>query len=149
MMLQPKVKSKHTSNALEVLTANMVALQMQAKMFHLNVTGPRFYGDHKTYDGIYEVADDWFDILAERMRALEQKVCVCPAWVLTHSLIDNPAVDESSDATAMALTMSSTLTTLSSFINRSLDEFDETTISIVQDLDAELGKQLYFVRSSI
>lgn len=149
MMLQPKAKAKHTSNALEVLTANMVALQLQAKMFHLNVTGPRFYGDHKTYDGIYEVADEWFDILAERMRALNKKVCSCPAWVMTHSLISEGAADENSEAEMMVSCMAGSLEILSSFINRNLDGFDETTISIVQDLDAELGKQLYFVRSSI
>lgn len=147
-MLQPKKVRKPQDCPLEVLTANMVALQMQAKMFHLNVTGPRFYGDHKTYDGIYEVADEWFDILAERMRALEMPVCVCPAWVLTHSLIDSGAGEESS-AEDMAVAMVASLTILSEHINDKFDDFDDTTLNIVQELDAELGKQLYFVRSSI
>ncbi|MGL5016377.1 MAG: hypothetical protein ACRC6V_19180 [Bacteroidales bacterium] len=133
---------------LEVLTANMVALQMQAKMFHLNVTGPRFYGDHKTYDGIYEVADEWFDILAERMRALEMPVCVCPAWVLTHTLIEGGAGEEDT-ADAMARTMMSSLEIISEHINEKFDNFDDTTLNIVQELDAELGKHLYFVRSSL
>lgn len=147
-MLQPKKKTKPQDCPLEVLTANMVALQMQAKMFHLNVTGPRFYGDHKTYDGIYEVADSWFDILAERMRALEMPVCVCPAWVLTHSLIEGGA-GEGDSAEAMARTMVSSLEVLSEHINEKFDAFDDTTLNIVQELDAELGKQLYFVRSSL
>lgn len=147
-MLKPKLKSKTNDCPLEVLTANMVALQMQAKLFHLNVTGPRFYGDHKTYDGIYEVADRWFDVLAEWMRALEMPVCVCPAWVLTHSLIDSGA-SESSSAEDMAVAMVASLTILSEHINEKFDDFDDTTLNIVQELDAELGKQLYFVRSSI
>lgn len=147
-MLKPKKMRKPQDCPLEVLTANMVALQMQAKMFHLNVTGPRFYGDHKTYDGIYEVADKWFDILAERMRALEMPVCVCPAWVLTHTLLEGGAGEEDV-AEAMAHTMVSSLTTLSEHINEKFDDFDDTTLNIVQELDAELGKQLYFVRSSI
>ena len=147
-MLQPKKMRKPQDCPLEVLTANMVALQMQAKMFHLNVTGPRFYGDHKTYDGIYEVADEWFDILAERMRALEMPVCVCPAWVLTHTLIEGGAGEEDT-ADAMARTMMSSLEIISEHINEKFDNFDDTTLNIVQELDAELGKHLYFVRSSI
>lgn len=146
-MLKPKMKIKTQDNPLEVLTANMVALQMQAKMFHLNVTGPRFYGDHKTYDGIYEMADDWFDTLAERMRALEMPVCVCPAWVLTHSLIEGGS--ETDSAEAMATSMVSSLEILSEHINEKFDGFDDTTLNIIQELDAEIGKQLYFVRSSL
>lgn len=146
-MLKPKLKSKHNDCPLEVLTANMVALQMQAKMFHLNVTGPRFYGDHKTYDGIYGMADDWFDTLAERMRALEMPVCVCPAWVLTHSLLEGGS--EEATAEVMAASMVLSLEVLSEHINTKFDDFDDTTLNIVQELDAEIGKQLYFVRSSL
>lgn len=147
-MLQPKKKNKPQDCPLEVLTANMIALQMQAKMFHLNVTGPRFYGDHKTYDGIYEVADEWFDTLAERMRALEMPVPVCPAWVLTHSLIGGGSGEEES-AENMVHTMVRSLETISEHISEKFDDFDDTTLNIVQELDAEIGKHLYFVRSSL
>ncbi|MGL6100068.1 MAG: hypothetical protein ACRC0G_10640 [Fusobacteriaceae bacterium] len=146
-MLKPTLKIKTQDNPLEVLTANMIALQMQAKLFHLNVKGPRFYGDHKTYDGIYEMADDWFDTLAERMRVLEMPVPVCPAWVLTHSLIEGGSEEDSAEA--MAVSMVSSLEILSEHINEKFDGFDDTTLNIVQELDAEIGKQLYFVRSSL
>lgn len=147
-MLSPKKKIKVDNCPLEVLTANMIALQMKAKLFHLNVTGPRFYGDHKTYDGIYEVADDWFDILAERMRSLQKPVRVCPEWVMTYTMLDMEA-NEDSDADSMIECMLCCLTIISEYLNAHLDEYDDTTLSIVQDLDAELGKQIYFVRSSI
>lgn len=147
-MMKKLGKAKSADNLLEVLTANMVALQMQAKMFHLNVTGPRFYGDHKTYDGIYEVADSYFDTLAERMRALQQPVCVCPQWVMTYSLLDDSA-DEGSGAELMAKSMLKSLENLSAHIQWMDGKVDPTTLNIVQELDAELGKQSYFVRSSI
>lgn len=146
--MMKKLGSKKVDNHLEVLTASMVALQMQAKMFHLNVTGPRFYGDHKTYDGIYEVADDYFDILAERMRALQQPVCVCPQWVMTFSLLDDSA-DENSGAELMAKSMLQSLENISAHIQSMDGKVDPTTLNIAQELDAEIGKQAYFVRSSI
>lgn len=139
---------KKNDNLLEVLTANMVALQMQAKLFHLNVTGPRFYGDHKTYDGIYEVADDYFDILAERMRALQMPVPVCPQWAMTYSVLDDSA-DESSSAELMAKSMLKSLENIIAHIQWMDGKVDPTTLNIAQELDAELGKQAYFVRSSI
>lgn len=139
---------KKNDNLLEVLAANMVALQMQAKMFHLNVTGPRFYGDHKTYDGIYEVADEGFDILAERMRTLNQPVCVCPQWVMTYSILDDSA-DENSGAELMAKSILQSMENISAHILYMDGKVDPTTLTIVQDLDAELGKHIYFVRSSI
>lgn len=148
-MLSSKVKSSSKNDPLEVLTATMVALQMKAKLFHLNVTGPRFYGDHKTYDGIYAVADEWFDTLAERMRTLEEPVCVCPEWVMTLGLLDSVGANEGSTAEEMIRSMLSILETISDYINDNLDDFDPTTVSIVQDLDAELGRQVYFIRSSI
>lgn len=148
-MLKPKAKVKIEHDPLEVLTATMVALQMKAKLFHLNVMGPRFYGDHKTYDGIYEVADEWFDTLAERMRTLELPVCVCPAWVMTYSLFEKDSVGESASAEEMCSCMVEILEEISDYINEHIEDFDDTTLSIVQDLDSDLGKQLYFVRSSL
>ncbi|MGL4352805.1 MAG: ferritin-like domain-containing protein [Aeromonas popoffii] len=142
------MKKKNTDNLLEVLAANMVALQMQAKMFHLNVSGPRFYGDHKTYDGIYEFADEWFDVIAERMRTLNQPVCVCPQWVMTYSMLDDSA-DEGSAAELMAKSILQSMKNISSHVLYMDGKVDPTTISIVQDLDAELGKHIYFVQSSI
>lgn len=139
---------KKNDNLLEVLTANMIALQMQAKMFHLNVSGPRFYGDHKTYDGIYEFADKWFDVLAERMRTLNQPVCVCPQWVMTYSMLDDSA-DEGSAAELMVKSILQSMNNISAHVLFMDGKVDPTTISIIQDLDAELGKHIYFVQSSI
>lgn len=136
------------TNALEVATLNTMALYLQAKMFHLNVTGPRFYGDHKTYDGIAEVGVTWFDVLAERMRALDMKVCTCPKMVDKLSMMDDGA-DEDSSAEDMAKCMLESLEEFSEFLQASFDGLDDTTSNMLQELDAELGKQIYFVRSSL
>lgn len=146
--MMKKIGVKKSQCTLEELTANMVALQMQAKMFHLNVTGPRFYGDHKTFDGIYELADKWFDIFAERMRALEKTVCSCPEWVMAYSVLDDSA-DENSAAEAMCKSILQSMNNISGHIQAMDGKVDPTTLNLAQEFDAELGKHIYFVRSSL
>lgn len=136
------------TGSLEVITLNTMALFLQAKMFHLNVTGPRFYGDHKTYDGIAAVGMEWYDILAERMRALDMTVCSCPKMVAKLSIMDSGA-DEDSSAEEMAKSMLASLEEFSELLQASFDSVDATTSNMLQELDAALGKQIYFVRSSL
>lgn len=145
----PVGKEVRVENSLEVLTANATLLYMKAKNYHLNVAGPRFYGDHKTYDGIAEVALTWFDTLAERMRTLQEKVCVCTGWVEANALFD---IEEDADewtAEEMAQDMVATLQCISTYIQVSCDSLDDTTLNMVQEFDSELGRQLYFVQSSL
>lgn len=136
------------AKVLEVVTANMLSLYMKAKCFHLNVTGPRFYGDHKTYDGIADVALEWFDVLAERMRALDEEVESSPKWAISLSVMADTA-KSTSDAESMAEDMLAGLEAISEYINAKLNEADNTTQNILQEVDAALGKQMYFVRSSL
>ena len=138
------------SKALEISAANMLALKVQAKCFHLNVTGPRFYGDHKTYDGIAEVADGWFDTIAERMRALGIKVVSTLEWADDASLLSDIA-DEDSDADSMVECMVESLENIIEFLRNSYEEkgLDVASSNMLQELETDLGKQLYFVRSSI
>lgn len=136
------------ANALEVITLNTMALFLQAKKFHLNVTGPRFYGDHKTYDGIADVGMEWFDTLAERMRALDMTICTCPKLIDKLSMMDTGA-DEDSSAEEMAQAMLASLEEFSEFLQAAFEGVDATTSNMLQELDAALGKQIYFVRSSL
>ena len=136
------------TNALEVITLNTMALYLQAKLFHLNVTGPRFYGDHKTYDGIADVGIEYFDVLAERMRALDMTVPSSPEAVAKVSVMDDGA-DEDSSADEMVKTMLSSLEEFSELVQAAFEATDATTSNLLQELDAALGKQIYFVRSSI
>lgn len=145
-MLKPT--KKKINDPLEKLTANMVALYLQAKFFHLNVTGSEFYGAHKTFDGIADLGTAWFDTLAERMRALDHTVCVCPRWVEEHRMLPEVA-EVDSDAEAMFSNMLESLQILSDFINTHGSLCDATTGNMLQELDRDIGKQVYFVRSSL
>lgn len=149
-MIKPSVKKKHHDvSPLETVTANMINLYLQAKMFHLNVTGPEFYGAHKTFDGIANLCVEWFDTLAERMRALEMTVCVHPQWLCDMSLMSGEEGVEHADCEEMLVTMLDSMKAVSLFINANMNTFDNTTANMMQEVDADLGKQMYFVRSSI
>lgn len=144
-MLKP-IKRTET-NPLEVITASTLMLYMTAKTYHLNVTGPTFYGDHKTYDGIAEMAIEWYDTLAERMRALELVVPSTPSWVLETSIVGEGTPSLGADG--MLEAMLTNLETFSRYINNNLKNFDPTTQNMAQELDAQLGKFTYFIRSSM
>ena len=138
------------SKVLEIAAANMVALKLQAKCFHLNVTGPRFYSDHKTYDGIAEMADEWFDTLAERLRALSVKVPSSLEWAQDASMLSDSA-DEDSDADSMAECMVESLETFIDYLRKNYEAkgLDVASSNMLQEVETDLGKQLYFVRSSL
>lgn len=141
-------KAKTQTSPLEVVTANMLCLYMKAKLFHLNAQGEGFYGAHKTFDKIAKLGTDWFDTLAERMRALQQPVCVCPSWTCELSLLDDETSHDA-EIDEMYESMTSDLEVISNYINSQIKSYDDTTANMLQELDAALGKQAYFTRSSI
>ncbi|MGL6101126.1 MAG: ferritin-like domain-containing protein [Fusobacteriaceae bacterium] len=136
-----------TESSLERLTANTLNLYLKAKCYHLNVTGPRFYGDHKTYDGIAETAMEWFDTFAERMRTLGFKVPSNIMWMEENEMFA-PA-DPDLNADEMAEDLLTSMENVSAYIQVACDDMDDTTLNIAQEFDADLGKHIYFVRSSI
>lgn len=142
-----KMKKSTQPDALEVITANCLNLYLKAKLFHLNVTGPTFYGDHHTYDGIASVGTEWFDVFAERMRTFDKCVHPSPKWLIDNKLFDDGCDVE--DSGEMLEQMLETLEDFSAYINANLDDLDKTTQNMVQEFDAAIGKNIYFVRSSM
>src|SRR2546427_1716802 len=47
--------------------ADAIDLQLQAKQAHWNVKGPHFIALHKLFDEIHGAADEYVDLLAERV----------------------------------------------------------------------------------
>lgn len=131
---------------LEVITLTTVSLYLLAKAYHLNVTGPSFYGDHKTYDGVADVAIEWFDKLAERMRALQQPMNPTLTRVASISVLDE--ADISLDAEGMRKDMVAALEAFREYIVDKLGTFDDVTGNQLQELAYDLDRQAYFVRSS-
>ena len=150
-MLGPKyngdvkaVKIKTSDEVLSVVLANLYVIGIKAKNYHWNTEGPSFYGDHKTYDQIYEGAYDNIDTIGERMRALEYKVQSDLAFIMNTATVSDDFVE---DADEMCCDMTETLEDFSENLKEAMMYVDRTTENILQEIDAWAGKMAYFTRS--
>lgn len=146
---RPERASKKVAVTLPALVGNLTLLYIKAKNYHWNTSGPSFYGDHHTFDGIQEGALDWVDTIGERIRALQEPICACAGAYLEDSWF--PEGDFTLDAEGMKSDMVKTLDCISSHLMDMIKggEFDDVTSNILQDLCAFIDKQNYFVRSSL
>jgi len=135
-----------TGEILHVVLSNLVMLSIKAKNFHWNVTGPGFYGDHKTYDDIYTGAIDYIDTIGERLRALQIKVNATLSFFDKTNIIDDG--DEEANPAEMKEDMLESLEAFCTHICGAMMATDPTTSNILQEVDAWAGKMAFFVRSS-
>lgn len=148
-LLGDSKKAQPMIHPLQELLGNLTLLYIKAKDFHWNVSGPEFYGLHKTFDGIQDVALDWADTIGERMRALQIPVRSTAATYVEQAWY--PEAEFDMDAEAMKADMVKTLECISSHLMEDIgaEVMDEVTLNMMQDLCANIDKQCYFVRSSI
>ena len=139
-------RSHMEMDILPMVTSSLTELYMIAKKYHLHVTGPTFYGDHKTYDGIAEVALEWFDTVAEYMRGHDMTVPCDPMEIRGMSCIIFDSVNDAGD---MLRSMKDNLECMIGCMKESYEKGNPTTDSLLQDLEVELNKQLYFIKSSL
>ena len=57
--------------ALQDLLADLVVLSLHSKQAHWNVTGPQFSPLHELFDRMADEHRAWYDLVAERLRALD------------------------------------------------------------------------------
>lgn len=135
--------------SLQDILANLELLYIKAKNYHWNVTGPEFRPLHKTFDELQELALDWADTIAERMRALDIHVDASAESYLRSIWFDE--VVGTKDAQYMKSNMSATLEKISKNLNACITSrtFDEVTSNKLQDLCHDIDKQNYFIKSAI
>ena len=100
------VELKTSEDVLSVVLANLYVIGIKAKNYHWNTEGPTFYGDHKTYDEIYNGAYDQIDIIGERMRALQYKVRSDLPFIMKNATVSD---DFETEADEMCCDMTDTL----------------------------------------
>lgn len=137
------------SEPLQALVGNLTLLYIKAKNYHWNVSGPEFYGLHRTFDGVQEGTLEWVDTIGERMRALQKPVCACAGLYLKDAWFAEG--DHTDSAGDMKQDMTNTLEAISHKLMDMISgkACDEVTLNILQDLCAFIDKQAYFVRSGI
>lgn len=136
-----------TEQLLDKVISSVVYLRLTSHMAHFNVTGPSFYSDHKTYEGVYEFLDEWIDKLGERITALGHPVDIHPEC-LTGDCVVFPTGHEDpvQDAKGLCMGVLTKLEAISGYINSIFRQVDETTANMLQELCLGIDKQIYFVR---
>lgn len=134
---------------LQGILGHLVLLYIKAKNYHWNVHGPEFYGLHKTFDGVQEVALDWADRIGERMRSLQIPVDATAKRFLADACF--PEGNMKLDATTMCNDLLKTVDCIVACTEDMIKANvpDTTTVNQLQELSYDLGKQSYFLRSSL
>lgn len=147
-MLTARPKSTTKSNTLQCLVGNLTFLQVKAKNYHWNVTGPSFTGYHTSFDNLFKKAVCWTDDVAERIRQLEQPVDATVSNYCESMWFDEG--DCSLDSAGMAADMVKTLDCISGCILDMIkDESNPITSSVLESVGLDVNQQAYLIRSSL
>lgn len=78
--------------ALQAVLVDLIGLSLQSKQAHWNVQGPLFRPLHELFDEMTDSHRDWYDDVAERIRALDLPADGRPSTVAAQSKVrDLPA----------------------------------------------------------
>lgn len=149
--LSPAVRTA-VAGELAPRLAEALDLYHAAKHAHWNVRGPNFRSLHELFDGIAGDADEWADLLAERMRQLGvEAVGDLRAVAATSSLSAYPTglLSEAEHLAAIA----DRLAAVGSAIRDSIDECDDhgdaDAADICTEISRAIDKWLWMVESHL
>jgi len=130
--------------------ADAIDLQLQAKQAHWNVKGPQFIALHKLFDEVNEAAEEYVDLLAERVVQLGGIAEGTGATVAERSeLPQYPLNISSGEEHVWAL--SNALASFGERIRRAIDELEELGDADATDICTEISrgvdKWLWFVEA--
>jgi starvation-inducible DNA-binding protein len=140
---------------IEVLSARLADsadLMLQAKQAHWNVKGTNFIALHELFDKIVDSAEDYMDLIAERVMQLGGAVEGTVRAVAKKSSLDEYPL-QISDGRDHVDALSSALAKYGKAIRRSIDEADELGDKDTADLFTEVSrgvdKYLWFVEAHL
>lgn len=138
-------------NDLRQLLANTYTLYTKTQNFHWNVTGELFFMLHSAFEEQYEELADAVDVLAERIRALNE---FAPA---TFKLFQELSTVTSSDKIPSAIDMISELRDgheliigeLDLMIKRAEEAEDQSTMDLMIERQTHHQKMAWMLRSCL
>ena len=130
--------------------ADCVDLQSQCKQAHWNVKGPQFIALHKLFDEIYEAAEEYVDLIAERIVQLGGVAeGTVRAAAQRSSLREYPLVLSSGEEHVAAL--SDVLAQFSGTAREGITELEELadpdSMDILTEVSRGVDKWLWFVEA--
>ena len=130
--------------------ADAIDLQLQTKQAHWNVKGPQFIALHKLFDEIHTAADEYVDLLAERVIQLGGTAEGTGAIVAERSELPQYPINISSGEEHV-WALSNALASFGERIRRAIDETDELGDADAMDICTEISrgvdKWLWFVEA--
>jgi len=146
----PKKARGQIIDALNVELAGAIDFQLQTKQAHWNVKGPAFIALHKLFDEISEEAEEYVDLIAERIVQLGGVAEGTRRAVADRSkLPDYPMTIASSQEHVAAL--STSIAAFGARIRKAIDRMnklgDADAADICTEISRGLDKWLWFVES--
>jgi starvation-inducible DNA-binding protein len=130
--------------------ADAIDLQLQSKQAHWNVKGPQFIALHKLFDEIHAAADEYVDLLAERIVQLGGVAEGVTGIVAERSELPQYPINISSGEEHV-WALSNALASFGERIRRAIDETDELGDTDATDICTEISrgvdKWLWFVEA--
>jgi starvation-inducible DNA-binding protein len=132
--------------------ASAIDLERQAKQAHWNVKGPNFIALHELFDKVAEAAEEFIDLLAERVTALGGVAEGTIEAAAGHSALPSYPVEigperEHVDALSTALAL------FGKAAREAIDEVaqfgDADTADVFTEISRETDKQLWLVESHL
>lgn len=122
-------------NNLKSVLADSYALSLKTQNYHWNVTGPNFESLHLLFEAQYNDLAEAIDLIAERIRALGEKIPV--SLSIFNKMTTIPDGDETADAPTMvgqlAQDQLSIIKTLKAALASAQNRSDEVTINLLVD----------------
>ena len=132
--------------------ADAIDLMHQAKQAHWNVKGPNFIALHKLFDEIVDAAEEYMDLLAERVVQLGGTAEGTIQMAAQRSALKEYPLQMSAERDHVAA-LSSALAAFGKSVRQAIDQSDELgdrdTADIFTEISRGLDKYLWFVEAHL
>jgi starvation-inducible DNA-binding protein len=146
---------KIRTEAITILNANLansIDLMHQAKQAHWNVKGPTFIALHKLFDEIVDAAEEYMDLIAERVVQLGGTAEGTIQNAVKRSMLKEYPLNISAERDHVE-TLSSTLASYGKSVRRAIDQSDELgdkdSADIFTEISRGVDKYLWFVEAHL
>ncbi|OLR92929.1 Dps family protein [Actinokineospora bangkokensis] len=143
------VASTTLVESLQQVLVNLLAVQLEGKNAHWNVTGSGFRSVHLLLDEVVDVAREHADTVAERLRALHATPDGRPRTVAAGNTLTEQAPGEQrvpAVLTGVATLLTETVEHIRS-VHDAVDEEDPTTADLLHEVIHDLEEKAWMLRS--
>lgn len=142
---------KEVKNILQLLLAENYGLYLKTQTYHWNVAGSNFYSLHLLFENQYKDLAETIDVIAERIRALDEKVLASFSLFNLKKSSSDPSPDASSQFMIQDLIKDhdNMIKLLLETIKVAVLANDKATEDIAIERLKEHEKQLWILKSSL